>query len=45
MHAQVECAILHLALRLRGDMQIFVETLTGKTTTLEVGASGTVGQG
>ena len=27
---------LHLVLRLRGDTQIFVETLTGKTITLEV---------
>jgi ubiquitin C len=27
---------LHLALRLRGGMQIFVKTLTGKTITLEV---------
>ena len=27
---------LHLVLRLRGGMQIFVETLTGKTITLEV---------
>uniref|UniRef100_A0A8D2H6D0 Ubiquitin-like domain-containing protein n=2 Tax=Urocitellus parryii TaxID=9999 RepID=A0A8D2H6D0_UROPR len=28
---------LHLVLRLRGGMQIFVKTLTGKTITLEVG--------
>ena len=27
---------LHLVLRLRGGMQIFVKTLTGKTITLEV---------
>ena len=27
---------LHLVLRLRGGMQIFVKTLTGKTVTLEV---------
>jgi ubiquitin len=30
---------LHLVLRLRGDMQIFVKTLTGKTITLEVESS------
>lgn len=29
---------LHLVLRLRGGMQIFVKTLTGKTVTLEVGS-------
>jgi len=29
---------LHLVLRLRGGMQIFVKTLTGKTITLEVSA-------
>ena len=29
---------LHLVLRLRGGMQIFVRTLTGKTLTLEVEA-------
>lgn len=33
---------LHLILRLRGGMQIFVKTLTGKTVTLEVGSSGTI---
>ena len=33
---------LHLVLRLRGGMQIFVKTLTGKTMTLEVEASDTV---
>lgn len=33
---------LHLVLRLRGGMQIFVKTLTGKTITLEVEASDTV---
>ena len=27
---------LHLVLRLRGGMQIFVKTLTGKTITLDV---------
>merc|ERR1712100_185106 len=30
---------LHLVLRLRGGMQIFVKTLTGKTITLEVEGS------
>ena len=34
---------LHLILRLRGGMQIFVIALTGKTITLEIGASDTVG--
>ena len=29
-------SILHLVLRLRGGMQIFVKTLTGKTIILEV---------
>ncbi|KMZ58499.1 Polyubiquitin [Zostera marina] len=33
---------LHLVLRLRGGMQIFVKTLTGKTMTLEVETSDTV---
>ena len=33
---------IHLALRLRGGMQIFVKTLTGKTITLEVEASDTI---
>merc|ERR1712150_61985 len=33
---------LHLVLRLRGGMQIFVETLTGKTITLEVEPSDTI---
>ena len=33
---------LHLLLRLRGGMQIFVKTLTGKTITLEVEASDTI---
>lgn len=32
----------HLILRLRGGMQIFVRTLTGKTITLEVEASDTI---
>ncbi|KZP31963.1 hypothetical protein FIBSPDRAFT_711303, partial [Athelia psychrophila] len=31
-----------LVLRLRGGMQIFVKTLTGKTTTLEVESSDTI---
>jgi ubiquitin C len=33
---------LHLVLRLRGGMQIFVKTLTGKTISLEVEASDAV---
>ena len=33
---------LHLVLRLRGGMQIFVKTLTGKTITLEVEGSDTI---
>ena len=33
---------LHLVLRLRGGMQIFVKTMTGKTITLEVEPSDTV---
>merc|ERR1712113_1267251 len=33
---------LHLVLRLRGGMQIFVKTLTGKTITLDVVGSDTV---
>ena len=33
---------LHLLLRLRGGMQIFVKTLTGKTITLDVEASDTI---
>merc|ERR1712157_114161 len=33
---------LHLALRLRGGMQIFVKTLTGKTITLDVEPSDTI---
>ncbi|KAG8510334.1 Polyubiquitin-B [Galemys pyrenaicus] len=35
-------SILHLVLRLRGGMQIFVKTLTGKTITLEVEPSDTI---
>ena len=33
---------LHLVLRLRGGMQVFVKTLTGKTFMLEVEASDTI---
>jgi ubiquitin C len=33
---------LHLVLRLRGGMQVFVKTLTGKTITLEVESSDTI---
>ena len=33
---------LHLVLRLRGGMQIFVKTLTGKTITLEVKGSDSI---
>merc|ERR1712201_44710 len=33
---------LHLVLRLRGGMQIFVKTLTGKTITLDVETSDTI---
>ena len=35
-------ATLHLVLRLRGGMQIFVKTLTGKTITLDAEASDTI---
>merc|ERR1712110_225730 len=35
---------LHLVLRLRGGMQIFVKTLTGKTITLEVEGSDPIQQ-
>ena len=35
-------ATLHLVLRLRGGMQIFVKTLTGKTITLEVEPSDSI---
>ena len=35
---------LHLVLRLRGGMQIFVKTLTGKTITLEVESSDSIQQ-
>ena len=35
-------ATLHLVLRLRGGMQIFVKTLTGKTITLETEANDTI---
>ena len=33
---------LYLVLRPRGEMQIFVKTLTGKTITLEVDATDTI---
>jgi len=33
---------LHLVLRLRGGMQVFVKTLTGKTITLEVDSTDTI---
>jgi ubiquitin C len=33
---------IHLVLRLRGGMQIFVRTLTGKTITVEVEAADTI---
>ncbi|KAG6744096.1 hypothetical protein POTOM_052805 [Populus tomentosa] len=33
---------LHLVLRLRGGMQVFVKTLTGKTITFEVESSDTI---
>ena len=35
-------ATLHLVLRLRGGMQIFVRNLAGKTITLDVAASDTI---
>ena len=35
-------SILHLVLRLRGGMQIFLKTLTGRITTLEVEPSDTI---
>ncbi|KAF2893247.1 hypothetical protein ILUMI_12927 [Ignelater luminosus] len=40
-HIQKE-STLHLVLRLRGGIQIFVKTLTGKTITLEVEPSDTI---
>jgi len=33
---------IHMVLRLRGDMQIFIKTLTGKTVTLSVESSDTI---
>ncbi|RGB43718.1 ubiquitin-related domain-containing protein [Rhizophagus diaphanus] len=39
-----EKSTLHLVLRLRGGMQIFVKTLAGKTITLEVESSDTIDQ-
>ena len=43
-HTGFVCAesTLHLVLRLRGGMQIFVKTLTGKTITLEVESSDSI---
>ncbi|VAI79722.1 unnamed protein product [Triticum turgidum subsp. durum] len=38
----IQESTLHLVLRLRGGMQIFVKTLTGKTITLEVESSDTI---
>ena len=38
----VHCLICGIVLRLRGGMQIFVKTLTGKTITLEVESSDTI---
>merc|ERR1712159_915255 len=35
-------ATLHLVLRLRGGMQLFVKTLTGKTVSLDVESSDTI---
>ncbi|CAM6104077.1 unnamed protein product [Calypogeia fissa] len=35
-------ATIHLVLRLRGGMQVFVKTLSGKTITLEVESSDTI---
>jgi ubiquitin C len=35
-------SMLHLVLRLRGGMQIFVKTLTGKTITLEAESTDTI---
>ena len=40
--AQPAESTLHLVLRLRGGMQIFVKTLTGKTITLDVEASDSI---
>ena len=45
IHSYFKCFVestLHLVLRLRGGMQIFVKTLTGKTITLEVEPSDTI---
>ena len=33
---------IHMVIRLKGGMQIFVKTLTGKTITLEVNAEDTI---
>lgn len=37
-------ATLHLVLRLKGGMQVFVKTLTGRTITLEIESTDTVEQ-
>ncbi len=37
-----ESATLHLLMRLKGGMQVFVKTLTGKTITLDVEAGDTI---
>ena len=42
LYADSLLAYLHTVLRLRGGMQIFVKTLTGKTITLEVESSDTI---
>ncbi|GJU25765.1 polyubiquitin-like protein isoform X2 [Tanacetum coccineum] len=42
LNAFLKESTLHLVLRLRGGMQIFVKTLTGKTITLEVESSDTI---
>ena len=41
-HLLLAESTLHLVLRLRGGMQIFVKTLTGKTITLEVESSDSI---
>jgi ubiquitin C len=41
-HNIQKASTLHLVLRLRGNMQIFVKTLVGKTTTLDVEARDTI---
>eukprot|EP00286_Rhodomonas_abbreviata_P026500 CAMPEP_0181307598 /NCGR_PEP_ID=MMETSP1101-20121128/10976_1 /TAXON_ID=46948 /ORGANISM="Rhodomonas abbreviata, Strain Caron Lab Isolate" /LENGTH=222 /DNA_ID=CAMNT_0023413847 /DNA_START=115 /DNA_END=779 /DNA_ORIENTATION=- len=41
-YAIAQASTLHLASRLRGGMQVFVKTLTGKTITLEVESSDSI---